>query len=111
MDDDARGERLEAYLNDELGGGRRTYFSHIGEGTLVNEAAMPGVMFNITIRDGEASVALLGMNERGSGLIELADIGDFRWNDAKGIAAALRRFEPEVFDQPVPRYNPRRNRR
>ena len=105
MDDDERGERLEAMLNDELGGGRRTRFSHYGDGTLINEVALEGVEFNITIRGTEASVALLGYVEGKDGLRELADIGEFRWNDVKGIAAALRQFDPEVFA----RHNPRRS--
>lgn len=90
---DTRGQKLAAMLNAALDGA--AYFDDMGDGTLINSSLKENAEVNITIRSGEAGVAIAKMDKYGDyvGFIEL---GDFKWNDVDGILAALREKFPEI---------------
>ena len=100
--DNSRGQKLAAMLNVALAG--KAYFDDMGDGTLINSSLKKNAEVNITIRSGEASIAVAKMDKYGD-YVGFQELGDFKWNDADGIVAALRAEFPSLR-----RSNPARRR-
>lgn len=91
--DNSRGQKLAAMLNVALAG--KAYFDDMGDGTLINSSLKKNAEVNITIRSGEAGVAVAKMDKYGD-YVGFQELGDFKWNDADGIVAALRAEFPSL---------------
>jgi hypothetical protein len=67
----------------------------MGDGTLINSSLKKNAEVNITIRSGEASIAVAKMDKYGD-YVGFQELGDFNWRDPDGIVAALRAAFPSL---------------
>lgn len=108
MNDDECGQRLAAALNKVLPSWGR--FNDIGDGTLINEGGYDTESeVNITIRDGEAGIAIIGRDYDTGDFTGERDLGYTDWDDVTSIVGLLAEAYPSLAAEA--RKGNRRNRR